>query len=79
MFCLRLRQELLEAFVGGFAPAVAVFVAEVLGLGYGGHLRQVLVEVAVDLVSAAREVFDDADLVSDANIVDGEAVRVKHG
>ena len=42
---LGFSEEFLEVFVGGFAPEVAVFVAERVCFGYGGDLRQVLFEI----------------------------------
>ncbi len=72
---LGLSEEGLQVLVGGFAPEVPVFVAEGCGLGDGGDFWEELIEGSVNLVFPASEVVD-TELLSRANIVDGEALRV---
>jgi len=69
---LKFSEEGLQVFVGGFAPEVAVFVAERFCFGYGSDLRQVLFEIQFDLAFPAGKI-PDAELAAGANVVDGKA------
>src|ERR1035437_2486054 len=75
---MSILQEGLQPFAPGFAPEVAVLVAQRAGMLNGSDPRDELGEIPFNLVLSTGEA-SDAELVADANVIYGEANWIKHG